>query len=130
VYARHGLNQALFGVLAALRRAGPPYCLSPTELYNSLLISSGAMTNRLDRLRTAGHIKRIADPVDGRSKLVALTPKGKRLIDRILAPHYENEQQLLAPLTPDERAQLAGLLRLLLIEFEDRAPPRPPREPT
>lgn len=129
VYARHGLNQALFGVLAALRRAGPPYCLSPTELYNSLLISSGAMTNRLDRLQAAGYIKRIADRADGRSKLVALTSKGKRVIDRILAPHYENERQLLAALKSDERAQLAGLLRLLLLEFEDRAPSRPPLEP-
>ena len=86
LYAKYGLNQSQFGVLAALRRAGPPYCLSPTELYNSLLISSGAMTNRLERLAAAGYIDRIPDPEDGRSILVALTPAGKQLIERLGLP--------------------------------------------
>lgn len=123
LYAAYGLNQSQFGVLAALRRAGPPYCLSPTDLYNALLISSGAMTNRLERLRAAGYIRRIPDASDGRSMLVALTPAGKRLIDRILRLHYENEDRLLASLSAGEREQLAGLLRRLLIEHEDHAPP-------
>lgn len=122
-YARYGLNQAQFGVLAALRRAGPPYCLSPTALYNSLLISSGAMTNRLERLTSAGYVRRVPDPSDGRSVLVALTPSGKRLIDRVLTLHYENERRLLASLSPRERTTLANLLRGLLIEFEDDMPP-------
>ncbi len=123
VFAEFGLNQSQFGVLAALRRAGPPFCLSPTELYNSLLISSGAMTNRLERLESAGYIRRIPDTEDGRSMLVALTPAGKRLIERVLRPHYENGQRLLSPLDEDEREQLAGLLRRLLLEFEDHVPP-------
>jgi DNA-binding MarR family transcriptional regulator len=127
LYREFGLNQSQFGVLAALRRAGPPYCLSPTDLYNSLLISSGAMTNRLERLSAAGYIKRISDPEDGRSMLVSLTPAGKRLIDRIIAPHYENERRLLASLTAKEQKQLATLLRRLLIELEDHAPPGPVR---
>jgi len=126
-YAQSGLNQAQFGVLAALRRAGRPYCLSPTSLYNSLLISSGAMTNRLERLRAAGLVERIADPADGRSVLVALTPKGKRLIDRVVARHYENERRLLAALTPAERETLSALLRKLLLGFEDVDPPETAR---
>ena len=123
LYARYGLNQSQFGVLAALRRAGTPYCLSPTELYNSLLISSGAMTNRLERLAAAGYIERLSDPEDGRSMLVKLTKAGKQLIERILPQHYENEHRLLSALEPEERAQLAGLLRRLLLDFEDHSPP-------
>jgi DNA-binding MarR family transcriptional regulator len=126
-YAASGLNQAQFGVLAALRRAGEPYCLSPTQLYNSLLISSGAMTNRLERLAALGYIDRIPDPEDGRSMLVALTKKGKRLIERVVGPHYENERRLLSALDEDEQLQLAHLLRRLLIEFEDDEPPAPAR---
>ena len=120
LYNEFGLNQSQFGVLAALRRAGPPFCLSPTALYNSLLISSGAMTNRLDRLHALGYIDRVPDPRDGRSMLVLLTSSGRRLIDSMLSPHYDQEQQLLDPLSPHERDQLAGLLRQLLIEHEDR----------
>ena len=127
VYARAGLNQAQFGVLAALRRAGPPYCLSPTSLYNSLLISSGAMTNRLERLQAAGLVERVADPADGRSMLVALTSKGKRVIDRLATEHYENERGLLLSLTPQERDTLASLLRKLLLAFEDNDPPESAR---
>lgn len=123
LYTKFDLNQSRFGVLAALRRAGPPYCLSPTDLYNSLLISSGAMTNRLERLSAAGYIERVPDPGDGRGMLVSLTPAGKRLIDRVLGPHFENERRLLASLTAQEQEQLVGLLRRLLIEFEDDAPP-------
>jgi DNA-binding MarR family transcriptional regulator len=127
VYARYGLNQSQFAVLAALRRAGEPYCLSPTQLYNGLLISSGAMTNRLERLAALGYIERVPDPGDGRSMLVALTKKGKRLIERVLRPHYDNERLLLSALDEDEQRQLANLLRRLLIEFEDDEPPAPAR---
>ena len=129
VYASHGLNQAQFGVLAALRRAGPPYCLSPTALYNSLLISSGAVTNRIERLTRAGLVKRVADPRDGRGMLVALTPAGKRLTDRVLTAHYENERRLLATLSPAEQARLAKVLRGLLLEFADDTPPHAATDP-
>jgi DNA-binding MarR family transcriptional regulator len=121
VYEPYGLNQAQFGVLAALRRAGKPYCLSPTDLYNSLLISSGAMTNRLERLTAAGYVRRVSDPTDGRGLLVALTPNGKRLIDRLLVLHYENERELLSSLNARDRATLTRLLRGLLLKFEDDA---------
>ena len=123
LYADFGLNRALFGVLAALRRAGPPYQLSPTDLYNSLLITSGAVTNRLERLTAAGLVKRVPDPKDGRSLLVALTPKGRRLIERVLTLHYERERELLSPLAPRQRKALAGELRRLLLAFEDGGPP-------
>jgi DNA-binding MarR family transcriptional regulator len=129
-YAEFGLNTAQFGVLAALRRAGPPYCLSPTSLYNSLLISSGAMTNRLERLTAAGYVRRVPDPIDGRSVLVALTPKGRRLIDRIVTRHYETERQLLASLSAEQQQQLADVLRRLLIAFEDHVPPGRARSDT
>jgi DNA-binding MarR family transcriptional regulator len=122
VFSQFGLNRAQFGVLAALRRAGPPYCLSPTALYNSQLISSGAMTNRMERLTSAGYVRRVRDENDGRSMLVTLTPKGKRLIDRVLTVHYENERELLAPLSSREQDALAHILRSLLIEFEDYHP--------
>lgn len=122
VLARHGLNESQFAVLAALRRAGPPHCLSPTDLYNELLVSSGAMTNRLDRLAAAGLVERVPDPRDGRSLLVALTGKGRRVIDKTVAAHVDNEHRLLAALDHEEREQLAGLLRRLLLQFEDHPP--------
>lgn len=123
LYSDFGLNRALFGVLAALRRAGPPYQLSPTDLYNSLLITSGAVTNRLERLTAAGLVRRVPDPKDGRSLLVALTSKGRKLIDRVLTLHYERERELLSPLAPRQRKALAGELRRLLLAFEDGGPP-------
>lgn len=121
VLAEHGLNESQFGVLAALRRAGPPYCLSPTALYGSLLISSGAMTNRLDRLTAAELVRRIPDPNDRRSTLVQLTPKGLRVIEEAVAAHTENEQRLLGPLGASERRALAEHLRTLLSEYEDES---------
>lgn len=126
VLAGYGLNESQFGVLTALRRAGPPFCLSPTALYNSLLISSGAMTNRLERLTAMGLVRRIPDPRDRRSVLVALTTKGVKLIDEVIEAHLRNEERLLASLSPSERRTLAGLLRKLLAEFEDEAQLRAP----
>jgi DNA-binding MarR family transcriptional regulator len=122
------LNEPQFAVLAALRRAGPPFILSPTALYNSLLISSGAMTNRLERLTAAGLVKRIPDSRDRRSMLVALTPKGNQVIDQALSAHTENEHRLLAALDPGERETLAGLLRQVLLQFDDGEMTAGPRE--
>jgi DNA-binding MarR family transcriptional regulator len=121
VLAEYDLNESQFGVLAALRRAGSPYCLSPTALYSSLLISSGAMTNRLDRLTDAGLVRRIPDPNDRRSTLVQLTPKGLRVIEEAVSAHSENEQKLLAPLGRSERKALSEHLRTLLSEYEDES---------
>lgn len=116
--AKHGLNESQFGVLAALRRAGPPHTLSPTQLYSSLLISSGAMTNRLERLTVLGYVRRVPEPSDRRSLLVALTPKGLKVVNRAVAAHAENERRLLASLNEREKGQLADLLRTMLISFE------------
>jgi DNA-binding MarR family transcriptional regulator len=122
----HGLNRSLWDVLAGLRREGPPYRLSPTELYRGLMRTSGAITHRLGTLERAGLIERVPDPADGRSLLVALTPRGKELVDEIAPAYLENERRLLAGLSPDEQASLAELLRKLLLGFEDQAPV-PPR---
>jgi DNA-binding MarR family transcriptional regulator len=123
VWASYDLSRGGFDVLAALRRSGPPYRLSPTELYNSLLISSGAMTNRVDRLEERKLVSRVPDPTDRRGVLVALTPKGKQLIDKATQAHLENEQGLLKHLSASERKQLAVLLRKLLIKFDDQTRP-------
>ena len=120
-----GLTREAWDVLASLRREGPPYRLSPTQLYMSLMRSSGAMTHRLAALERAGLVKRLADPDDGRGILVALTAKGVRLVDRVAPEHVANERRLLAALTDGERSELAGLLRKLLAAYE-REHPAPP----
>ena len=80
------------------------------------------MTHRLVRLTASGYVRREPDPTDGRGALVTLTPSGKRLIDRVVTTHYDNERELLAPLSA-EATLLAGTLRKLLIELEDHVPP-------
>jgi DNA-binding MarR family transcriptional regulator len=118
VFASYNLSRGGFDVLAALRRSGAPFRLSPTELYNSLLISSGAMTNRVDRLEERKLVVRVPDPSDRRGVLVALTTKGRRLVDTVIAAHLENEQELLKHLNGLERQELAQLLRKLLVNLE------------
>lgn len=115
---KHGLSRASWDVLAALRRMGPPHRLSPTALYRSVMRTSGTMTHRLGKLQAAGWVRRVADPVDGRSLLVELTPRGRKLVDRVAGEHVANEDRLLAPLGDNERTQLASLLRKLLVAFE------------
>jgi DNA-binding MarR family transcriptional regulator len=118
VFASYDLSRGGFDVLAALRRSGPPFQLTPTQLYNSLLISSGATTNRVDRLQERGLVARIPDPTDRRGVLVALKPKGKRLVDRVTEVHLENEQRLLKHLNATERKELGQLLRKLLVNLD------------
>jgi DNA-binding MarR family transcriptional regulator len=119
-FAGHGLTRAQWDVLASLRRAGPPYRLSPTQLYRGLMRTSGTMTHRLAQLRSAGLIRRTPDPADGRGLLVELTAKGRRLVDRLAAGHLANEDRLLAGLTAAEREELERLLRKLLRHLESR----------
>lgn len=121
VFAQHGLSRGGFDVLAALRRSGPPYELSPTNLYNSLLISSGAMTNRIDRLEQLGLVERIPDADDRRGIKVLLTIKGRKAIDETLRHHLENERRMLSVLTPAEQRILPDLLRRLLLHLGDLA---------
>ncbi len=114
----HGLGEGEFDVLAALRRAGPPYTLTPTELYTSLMLSSGAMTARLKRLERGGLIDRTPNPADGRSLQVALSARGKRVVDALVGPHLEAERALLGALSAGEQRTLTRLLRKLALGIE------------
>lgn len=127
VFARHGLHGGRFDVLAALRRAGPPHRLSPTDLYNSLLISSGAMTHRLERLARDQLVHRVPDPHDGRSLLVELTPEGLAAVDAAFEDHLRNEYAMLESLSADERTELGEALRRLLVTLGDSGSPGPVR---
>ncbi|WP_348628283.1 MarR family transcriptional regulator [Rhizobium sp. WW_1] len=108
--ARFGLQKGEFDVIASLRRAGPPYELTPTDLYDALMLSSGAMTSRLDRLEQAGLIERRPAQSDRRSVRVRLTEKGLGLIEEILPLHIANEKEALGALTDEERSELDRLL--------------------
>ena len=120
-FARFGLNGGEFDVLATLRRSGAPYRLTPTELFKDLMLSSGAMTNRLDQLERAELIERIPDPSDRRGTLVGLTAHGIDLVDTAVAAHLANEHRLLHALSSDEREHLADLLRKLLCSLENHS---------
>ena len=123
-FARHGLDVPSFDVLAALRRAGPPYQLTPTALMRSALVTSGAITQRLDRLEERGLITRQRSRDDGRAVVVSLTDAGRRALDGALPDHLETERKLLEGLTDADREQLAGLLRRLLVAL-GRVPQSP-----
>lgn len=116
--AGHGLQPGWFDLLAALRRAGEPYELNPTELMRATMLSSGGMTKRLDRLVEAGLVARRPDPHDRRGTLVRLTARGRKAIDAALEAHAANEERLLNVLEPAERETLDGLLRRLLASLE------------
>lgn len=114
LFARFGLQAGEFDVLATLRRSGQPYALTPTALYEATMVTSGAMTNRLDRLEKAGLIVRGPHPNDRRGIVVQLTDKGLALIDEALTAHVANEHEILAGLTVAEREKLAELLGKLI----------------
>jgi DNA-binding MarR family transcriptional regulator len=114
VFARFGLQPGEFDVLATLRRSGQPYALTPTDLYEATMVTSGAMTARLDRLEKAGLIRRAPHPSDRRGVVVQLTEKGLKLIDEALAAHVANEHEILSGLTHPERETLADLLAKLI----------------
>jgi DNA-binding MarR family transcriptional regulator len=120
-----GLARSSWDVLASLRRVGPPYELTPTELYRALMRSSGAMTNRLHRLERAGLIERSPHPGDGRGRLVRLTARGRKLVDEIAPIHLENEERLIASLTDADRSALEDLLRRLTRSLEETRPTPP-----
>ena len=120
VLAEYGLNVWSFDVLATLRRQGSPYQLKPTDLYGLLMLSSGAMTNRIDRLEQEGVVVRIRDPEDRRSVIVQLTPKGLELIDKIMPVLFEKENQLLKEFTDIETQIFTEFLRRFLLLFDER----------
>ena len=114
LFTEAGLQPGEFDALATLRRSGDPYMLSPTQLYEAAMISSGGMTNRLDRLERAGLIERRPDPSDRRGKLIALTAAGRRIIDETITRHVANEEKLLSALTVAEQEKLNALLMKLI----------------
>ena len=109
-----------FDVLAALRRAGDPYQLSPGQLLLATMVTSGTMTNRLDRLEGSGFITRQSDPRDGRGSLVTLTKSGKAAVDRAMEALLAREREFLLTLSPTQRVQLASLLSELAAPFENQ----------
>ena len=117
-FAAHGLETWSFDVLSALRRQGPPYQLSPGALLRATLVTSGTMTNRIDRLAEAGLVARYPDPLDRRGVLVQLTDRGAAVADAALTDLLAYERELLAGLRADQRAGLAALLRVLLTPFD------------
>ena len=107
-----------FGVLIELRLAGPPYKMTPTQLHNRLLVTSGGMTGRIDRLQRRGLVCRSPDPEDRRSILVELTDRGLELIEGTSHTHFRIMEHLTEGLTSEDRECLAGLLRKLLFDIE------------
>jgi DNA-binding MarR family transcriptional regulator len=118
-FAEHAVESWEFDVLAALRRAGAPYELSPGRLLRETLVTSGTMTNRVDRLVARRLVERLPDPRDRRGVLVRLTDVGRTTVDGALESLLAREQALLAGLGPQQQSQLAGLLRQLVIPFEE-----------
>jgi DNA-binding MarR family transcriptional regulator len=117
-FAERGLETWEFDVLSALRRAGTPYQLSPGQLLTQTLVTSGTMTNRIDRLAAKGLVVRGPDPNDRRGVLVRLTDSGRELADSALTGLLKNERELLSAL-PEERLEILGaLLRELTVQFE------------
>ncbi len=110
VFAAAGLTDGEFDVLAALRRDGAPFELTPSQLAQSTMITSGTVTKRVDRLAVADLVTRTRDDQDGRVRRVALTERGRVLVDELVGAHYTNEERLVATFSCLEREQLIGLL--------------------
>ena len=117
-FAEHELESWGFDVLSALRRQGPPFQLTPGALLRATLVTSGTMTNRIDRLAAAGLVRREPDPRDKRGVLVTLTEQGQARVDAALAGLLQRERVLLAGLDAGEQQHLAELMRILLAPFD------------
>ncbi|MET0740296.1 MAG: MarR family transcriptional regulator [Candidatus Nanopelagicales bacterium] len=120
-FAEHDLESWEFDVLAALRRAGQPYELSPGQLLMVTLVTSGTMTNRIDRLESKGLVTRRPDPSDRRGVLVALTAQGRQRVDESLADLLDRERLIIGSLDQGQQDSLAALLRLIVLPFDDEA---------
>ncbi len=117
-FAAHDLEAGEFDVLAALRRAGKPYELTPSQLIAANLVTSGTMTNRIDRLEQKNLVTRKPDPNDGRGVLVKLTTAGQNAVDAALTDLLERERILLVGISKSERNQLADVLREIVLPFD------------
>ncbi|MBA4248767.1 MAG: MarR family transcriptional regulator [Microbacterium sp.] len=120
VFAQAGLDRGEFNVLAALRRNGAPYQLTPSQLADAALTSRGGMTKRIDRLEERGLVDRHSNGSDRRSLLVGLTAEGLRLTDDLITKHSANESRLIAALNPEELAALDNAVRKLLASLDDK----------
>jgi DNA-binding MarR family transcriptional regulator len=118
-FAEHALEPWEFDVLTALRRAGAPYQLSPGQLLTQTLVTSGTMTNRIDRLAGKGLVQRLPDPDDRRGVLVRLTEAGQERADSALSGLLDHERAILAELSASQRDDLAALLRQLVAPFDN-----------
>jgi DNA-binding MarR family transcriptional regulator len=118
VLLQHGLSSSAFDVMATLRRAGAPYRLSPGELLEMTMVSSGTMTNRIDQLEKAGLVERINNPDDRRSVLIALTEKGFATVDAAVTAHVANQHRLLAAISENDKAEFNRLLKTFLARLE------------
>lgn len=118
-FARHSLETWEFDVLSALRRAGEPFRLSPGTLVTQTLVTSGTMTNRIDRLESRGFVQRHRSPDDRRGVLVELTDEGLARVDAAMSDLLDIEAKVLTALSPAERPQLADLLRTVTAQFDD-----------
>jgi DNA-binding MarR family transcriptional regulator len=118
VFAQADLGNGDFDVLASLRRSGAPYRLTPTELAATTMVTSGAVTKRVDRLARDGLVERSVSATDGRGRVIALTDKGRRVQEDLHPQHLANEDSLLDALSPEERRRLADLLSKLLLGLE------------
>lgn len=124
LFSRLGLQPGEFDLLATLRRASPPEGMTAGALAAAAMKTSGAITNRIDRLLAKDLVTRDIDPSNRRSILIGLSPTGKRLIDQAVVAHLDNERRILAALGADRQAALADLLRELLLSLGDTAEAR------
>lgn len=113
-FAQHGLNGASFDMLATLLRSGPPHALSPNQLLETMMVTSGTMTNRIDQLEKDDLVTRVKNANDKRSVLVQLTAKGHRIIDAAVTDHVDTQAKLVGVITLEERIALNGLLQAYL----------------
>lgn len=117
-FARHGLNGASFDMLATLLRTGPPHALSPNQLLETMMVTSGTMTNRIDQLEKDDLVARVKNSNDKRSVLVQLTTKGHQIIDVAVTDHVETQKRLVGGISQAERTALNGLLQTYLTAVE------------
>ena len=118
LYREHGLGEGEFDILATLRRSGAPFELTPSELAQQTMVTTGAVSKRLDRLETTGFVTRRENLEDARGRVVALTSQGRDTIDRAYEAHMRNEARLLDHFSAAEREQLRGLLRSWALKLE------------
>jgi DNA-binding MarR family transcriptional regulator len=120
-FGEHGLQDWMYDVLATLRRGGPPHQLTAGDLVAQTMVTTGAMTNRIDRLEALGYVERRSGD-DRRTVIVALTDAGRAKVDEVSTSHMATERELLAALTPKQQDQLAALLRTVLLSLDDTPP--------